>query len=57
MGQVFDRDMIYERVWGAEGDSSVVTEHVRRLRRALATAGAEKDYIKTVWGVGYTWQS
>ena len=56
-GQVFDRDMIYERVWGAEGDSSVVTEHVRRLRRALAAAGAEKDYIKTVWGVGYTWQN
>ena len=56
-GQVFDRDMIYERVWGAEGDSSVVTERVRRLRRALAAAGAEKDYIKTVWGVGYTWQN
>ena len=56
-GQVFDRDMIYERVWDAEGDSSVVTEHVRRLRRALAAAGAEKDYIKTVWGVGYTWQN
>lgn len=56
-GQVFDRDMIYERVWGTEGDSSVVTEHVRRLRRALADAGAEKEYVKTVWGVGYTWQS
>ena len=55
-GQVFDRDMIYERVWGTSGDSAVVTEHVRRLRRALAKAGAEKDYVKTVWGVGYTWQ-
>ena len=38
-GQVFDRDMIYERVWGEPGDSSVVTEHVRRIRRALADAG------------------
>ncbi|MDO4443400.1 MAG: response regulator transcription factor [Slackia sp.] len=56
-GQVFDRDMIYKRVWGAPGDSTVVTEHVRRLRRALAAAGAEKEYVKTVWGVGYTWQS
>ncbi|MFR4804732.1 MAG: helix-turn-helix domain-containing protein [Eggerthellaceae bacterium] len=47
--------MIYERVWGAEGDSSVVTEHARPAR--LAAAGAEKDYIKTVRGVGYTWQN
>lgn len=40
-GQVFGRDMIYERVWGEPGDSSVVTEHVRRIRRALAEAGCE----------------
>lgn len=40
-GQVFGRDMIYERVWGESGDSSVVTEHVRRIRRALAEAGCE----------------
>ena len=56
-GRVFDRDMIYEQVWGTAGDSSVVTEHVRRLRRALAEAGACKEYIKIVWGVGYTWRS
>ena len=53
--QVFDRDMIYESVWGEPGDSSVVTEHVRRLRRALTEAGAARDYVRTVWGVGYTW--
>ena len=56
-GQVFDRDMIYERVWGEPGDSSVVTEHVRRIRRALADAGCETEPIATVWGVGYTWHA
>ncbi len=56
-GQVFDRDMIYENVWGAPGDSSVVTEHIRRLRKALSDAGATADYISTIWGVGYTWRS
>ena len=56
-GQVFDRDMIYELVWNRPGDSSVVTEHIRRLRRALADAGAEGDPIKTVWGVGYSWRA
>lgn len=56
-GQVFDKDMIYESVWGELGDSSVVTEHVRRLRRALSEAGAEGEYVSTVWGVGYTWRA
>lgn len=56
-GQVFDKDMIYESVWGEPGDSSVVTEHARRLRRALSDAGAEGEYVSTVWGVGYTWRA
>ena len=55
-GQVFGRDMIYERVWGEPGDSSVVTEHVRRIRRALAEAGCEGEPLATVWGVGYSWR-
>lgn len=56
-GQVFGRDMIYERVWGEPGDSSVVTEHVRRIRRALAEAGCETEPVATVWGVGYSWRA
>ena len=56
VGQVFDKERIYERVWGydSEGDSSVVSEHIRRIRMKLAKAGA-KPYIETVWGVGYKW--
>lgn len=56
-GQVFDRDTIYERVWGwdAAGDPSQVREHVRRIRKKLAVAGVAEDPIETVWGVGYKW--
>lgn len=55
-GQVFDRERIYEAVWGydAPGDSSVVPEHIRRLRRQLLQAGCSPR-IETVWGVGYKW--
>ncbi|WP_342590861.1 response regulator transcription factor [Olsenella profusa] len=56
-GQVYGRDMIYERVWGEPGDSSVVTEHVRRIRRALAEAGCTTEPLVTVWGVGYSWRA
>lgn len=55
-GQVFDKERIYERIWGydAEGDSSVVAEHIRRLRAKLGRYGEEK-HIETVWGMGYKW--
>ena len=55
-GQVFDKERIYERVWGwdSEGDSSVVAEHIRRIRAKLTAVGG-KTYIETVWGVGYKW--
>ncbi|MEH2949187.1 response regulator transcription factor [Sporofaciens sp. JLR.KK001] len=55
-GMVFDRETIYERLWGydGEGDSIVVKEHIRRIRNKLADY-TDKNYIETVWGVGYKW--
>ncbi|MDE7253764.1 MAG: response regulator transcription factor [Acetatifactor sp.] len=55
-GQVFDRERIYERIWGydAEGDADVVTEHVRRARAKLREYG-EDYHLETVWGMGYKW--
>lgn len=55
-GQVFTRDQVYDRVRGydGDGDSSIVTEHIRRIRAKLS-AVTEKQYIETVWGVGYKW--
>lgn len=55
--QVFDRERIYEAVWGydAEGDSNVVKEHVRKIRAKLNEATGQ-DYIETIWGVGYKWK-
>ena len=55
-GQIFDKERIYERIWGyeSEGDSSVVTEHIRRIRTKIAVY-TERAYIETVWGCGYKW--
>lgn len=55
-GQVFDRERIYEKIWGydSEGDSSVVAEHIRRIRTKIASF-TEKGYIETIWGCGYKW--
>lgn len=55
-GMVFDRETIYEKLWGynGEGDSIVVKEHIRKIRNKLSVY-TDKNYIETVWGVGYKW--
>ena len=55
-GQVFDRERIYESVWGidGEGSSGTVMEHIRKLRAKLAVHTCAQ-YIETVWGCGYKW--
>ena len=56
IGQVFSKERIYELIWDydSEGDSSVIAEHIRRIRSKFAKADM-KPYIETVWGVGYKW--
>lgn len=55
-GQIFDRERIYEAVWGidGEGSSDTVMEHIRKIRAKLA-AFTLHSYIDTVWGCGYRW--
>lgn len=55
-GIVFERETIYEKLWGyeGEGDSIVIKEHIRKIRNKLS-AYTDKNYIETVWGVGYKW--
>ncbi|HBF4254846.1 response regulator transcription factor [Clostridioides difficile] len=55
-GQVFDKEKIYDRVWGynSNGNSDVIMEHIRKIRIKLSKHALE-NYIETVWGVGYKW--
>lgn len=56
-GQVFDKERIYDRIWGydGEGNAMTVVEHIRKIRAKLLEAGCEA-YIETVWGCGYKWK-
>lgn len=53
-GQVFEKEQIYERVRGFDGeaDASIIAEHVRRIRQKI---DKNSKHIETVWGVGYKW--
>ena len=56
--QVFDKEQIYEAVWGldGEGDSNAVKEHIRKIRAKLKETTGQ-DFIETVWGMGYKWNA
>lgn len=55
-GQVFDRERIYETIWGidGEGNSDTIMEHIRKIRAKFALHTLH-SYIDTVWGCGYKW--
>ena len=55
-GHVFEREQIYEKLWGleADGNSDVIKEHIRKIRAKFLEATGN-CMIETVWGVGYKW--
>lgn len=52
---VFDRETLYEHIWGMEalGDNATVAVHINRLREKLEKNPSKPRYIQTVWGAGY----
>jgi DNA-binding response OmpR family regulator len=58
-GQVFSREQLLDQVWDYHfaGDVSTVTVNVRRLREKVEADPNRPRYIKTVWGVGYKFDS
>ena len=56
--RVYTRDQLLDEVWGFEyyGDSRTVDVHVKRLREKLEGV-SDKWTLKTVWGVGYKFET
>lgn len=57
-GATVKRSVLIDRVW--QGDGEYVDEHaltvtIKRLRDKLEKDSANPDYIRTVYGIGYTW--
>ena len=58
-GRVLPRHVIIERVWGADyfGDTKTLDVHVKRVRARIEDDPAEPTLVRTVRGVGYTFES
>lgn len=56
--KVYTRDQLLDEVWGFEyyGDSRTIDVHIKRLREKLEGA-SDKWVLKTVWGVGYKFET
>ncbi len=58
--RVFTREQLLENVWGYDfyGESRTVDVHVKRIREKIDASGEHNAYqIKTVWGVGYKFET
>jgi two-component system response regulator VanR len=54
-GEVISSERIFETVWGEiyyEANNTVMV-HIQNLRKKLGDTRKRKEYIQTVWGVGY----
>lgn len=56
--KVFTRNQILDKIWGFDyyGDTRTVDVHVKRLRSKL-NSNSTKWALKTIWGVGYEFET
>ncbi len=57
-GQTLPRSVLVDRIWtdGAEYvDENALSVTVKRLRDKLEDTPSKPQYLKTVYGIGYTW--
>jgi DNA-binding response OmpR family regulator len=52
--RVFTKEQLLREVWGFRslGRTRTLDSHASRLRRKLAVAGG--DFVRNLWGVGYS---
>lgn len=57
--RAISRENILTAVWGNDylGELKIVDVNIRRLRIKIEDDPATPDYIQTVWGYGYKWNS
>lgn len=53
--KVYSRESLYEQVWksGYYGEDNTVNVHISNIRKKIKEIDKDKEYIKTVWGIGF----
>ena len=56
---VFTKDQLFDKIWGEEyyGDTATVAVHIQKLRKKIERDPGNPEYIETLWGTGYRFNS
>jgi DNA-binding response OmpR family regulator len=57
---VFTKEQLFDKVWGEEyigADSATVFVHIQKLRKKIEKNPSTPEYIETLWGSGYRFNS
>lgn len=56
---VFSKGQLYDAIWGENyfGDIATVPVHIQRIRKKIEKDPAVPQYIETLWGSGYRFNS
>lgn len=58
-GKTLQKDWLFDRVWGVDcfSEPSTLTVHIGKLREKIEADPKKPRRIKTVWGVGYRYET
>lgn len=56
---VFTKAHIFDTIWGDEycGDTATVAVHIQKIRKKIEKDPANPEFIETLWGTGYRFNS
>ena len=56
---VFSKDQLFDSIWSDEycGDTATVPVHIQKIRKKIEKDPASPEYVETLWGTGYRFNS
>jgi len=56
---VLSKEQIFDTIWGEEyyGDTATVAVHIQKIRKKIEKDPSNPEYIETLWGAGYRFNS
>ncbi len=56
---VLSKEQIFDTIWGEEyyGDIATVAVHIQKIRKKIEKDPSNPEYIETLWGTGYRFNS
>lgn len=56
---VFSKEQLFDSIWSEEyyGDTATVPVHIQKIRKKVEKDPSNPEYIETLWGTGYRFNS